>query len=137
MRGNAACAHMAMRAQPHLFTMIAASSMIQLAPITMGPAMAKMVAFGCTMVPVHTSDERKLNCAFSRSNTGANGDIAFELNILAYNSLGVNREFISAKSIELRCQTLKGCVWGSHRGHATDQVKVEVRCGQGKVSCVR
>jgi len=48
---------MAMRAQPHLFTMIAASSMIQLAPITMGPAMAKMVAFGCTMVPVHTSDE--------------------------------------------------------------------------------
>jgi hypothetical protein len=36
-----------------LFTMMAASSMMQLAPITMGPAMAKMVAFGCTIVPVN------------------------------------------------------------------------------------
>lgn len=31
--------------------MMAASSMMQLAPITMGPAMAKIVALGWTMVP--------------------------------------------------------------------------------------
>lgn len=35
-----------------LFTIMAASSMIQLEPITMGPAMAKMVALGWTIVPV-------------------------------------------------------------------------------------
>ncbi len=51
MRSNRCCVHIVMRIQPHLFTMMAASSMMQLAPITMGPAMAKIVALGCTMVP--------------------------------------------------------------------------------------
>lgn len=37
----------------HLFTMIAPSSIIQPLPITIGPAMANIVAFGCTIVPKH------------------------------------------------------------------------------------
>jgi hypothetical protein len=36
-----------------LFTMMALSSMMQFAPMTMGPAMAKMVALGCITVPEH------------------------------------------------------------------------------------
>ena len=35
----------------HLFTMIAPSSMMHPEPMTIGPAMAKMVAFGWTIVP--------------------------------------------------------------------------------------
>jgi hypothetical protein len=35
----------------NLFTTIAPSSMMQPEPITIGPAMANIVAFGCTIVP--------------------------------------------------------------------------------------
>jgi hypothetical protein len=44
------------QALPHLdgadlFTIIAPSSMIQPVPMIIGPAIAKIVAFGCTIVP--------------------------------------------------------------------------------------
>lgn len=37
----------------HLFTTMAPSSIMHPEPITMGPAIAKIVAFGCTMVPTN------------------------------------------------------------------------------------
>ena len=43
--------------EAYRLTMMALSSMIHPEPMTMGPAMAKMVAFGWTMVPVGEGEE--------------------------------------------------------------------------------
>lgn len=74
-------------------TIMAPSSTMQFAPMTIGPAIAKMVAFGCTIVPVspeNASVARKMrqsrpNKAEAKAwaRTRTDGDIALELNILA------------------------------------------------------
>jgi hypothetical protein len=82
---------------PHRFTMIALSSMIQFAPITIGPAMAKMVAFGCTTVPAVCYSDCALRAgAGQAARTGADGDVALELDVLADDGLGVDRELVAA-----------------------------------------
>jgi hypothetical protein len=82
--------------RPHRLTMIALSSMIQFAPITIGPAMAKMVAFGCTTVPAACYSDSALRGGCGAARTGADGDVALELDVLAHDGLGVDRELVAA-----------------------------------------
>jgi hypothetical protein len=110
---------MVMRIQPHLFTMMADSSMIQLAPITMGPAMAKIVALGCTIVPVHASRECRLGRAFqlvipepivmSPLSSTSWHTTAFEwiVNLSRLNALFQNENF-NKMCLKL---TLEACTW--------------------------
>ena len=93
--------------------------MMQLVPITMGPAMAKMVAFGCTIVPVNHERRTQGQPSIFNGNTCADGNVAFELDILTYHGLGMDRKFISAESIVLQTQIFrKKALKSSHRGHA-------------------
>ena len=68
--------------------MMAPSSMIQPEPMTIGPAMANMVALGWTMVPgTGVSTEGGVAGAGTTVRTCADGDVAFELYILADDGL--------------------------------------------------
>lgn len=70
-----------------------ASSMIQLAPITMGPVIANIVALGWTTVPmkVHEWDE---DFTESEDDTRAYRDFTSQIHILTHNCFGVNRKLI-------------------------------------------
>ena len=68
--------------------MIALPSMMHPDPITIGPAMAKMVALGWTMVPGCTVCSLRVFLGWgSVVRTSTYGDIALELDILADDSL--------------------------------------------------
>lgn len=80
----------------YLLTRIALSSMMHPDPITMGPAIANIVALGCTMVPkkLHFDD---LCSRVGRVPTRPNSNVSFQFHILTYDSFGVNCKFIASR----------------------------------------
>ena len=66
--------------------------------MTIGPAMANMVALGCTIVPLFGLSKR-LWSQEDYASTRTDGNVSFKLDILADNGFRVNSEFITASSL--------------------------------------
>ena len=84
----------------NLLTIIAPSSMIQPVPMTIGPAIAKIVALGWTMVPARkkgTKHEEKFGKLMGVCLTGAYGNVSFEFNVLTDNGFRVDCELVASK----------------------------------------
>ena len=65
--------------------------------ITMGPAIANIVDFRCTIVPMRNTGMRGGMQAERRGVTRADRDITLELDILANDSFGVKGELVASE----------------------------------------
>ena len=86
------------KCRPNLFTIIAPSSMIHPCPITMGPAMAKIVALGWTTVPAFRTTLVTYETVFFFSLTGTDGYVTLEFHILTHNGLRVDCVLVFSRS---------------------------------------
>jgi hypothetical protein len=92
--------HPAKSSRTNLLTIIAPSSMMQPVPMTIGPAIAKIVALGWTMVPARKKERgirRRFGELMGVCLTGAYGNVSFEFNILTNNGFRVDCELVASK----------------------------------------